>query len=556
MRITTRVSAFLLAIGLSSLGCEETVREEEPTVTWSGDVRAIVERHCAACHTTGGSAPFGFETHEQVAELAPFMLSAMESGRMPPFPADPSCRPYDNEARLPAADLETFRRWVDEATPEGAATEPIVVAPIPFTATVTATAASPYTPDLSTAGDDYHCFILDLDFVEPTWVTSSNVTPGTPAVHHVLIFALNSEQSAQAEALDAAEAGEGYSCFGGPLPSDGGAMTAASLVSQLASWVPGSEPRILPGEFGIPINPGSRLVMQVHFSAVGGDPQPDLSALELGLTQTAPEFNLRTVPLAIPEIDIPAGATDVTFTKLLTNWSDTPVRVSTLAGHMHLLGDSISINHVDAGGEERCGMSIPDWDFDWQLSYLISDEDPLTLAPLDGLRVRCTYDNSADNQPIVDGVQQSPRNVTWGEGSLDEMCLVYATVIEPVVDISVGDAGGVCAAANDCYAASDGSLSALLACEETSAGCAVCPLQNGTSCGIGPCLFSLASARTCLTDCVLSVNAFGGSMDRCMRASCGQQWEDMLACADPVMQSGSCDANLAAGCDLVPSEAP
>jgi hypothetical protein len=35
------------------------------------------------------------------------------------------------------------------------------------------------------------------------------------------------------------------------------------------------------------------------------------------------------------------------------------------------------------------------------------------------------YDNSAAHQPIVDGVQQQPRTVTFGEGSLDEMCLHY-----------------------------------------------------------------------------------------------------------------------------------
>ena len=38
---------------------------------------------------------------------------------------------------------------------------------------------------------------------------------------------------------------------------------------------------------------------------------------------------------------------------------------------------------------------------------------------------RCEYDNSAAHQPVVDGAQLAPRNVTWGEGSLDEMCLHY-----------------------------------------------------------------------------------------------------------------------------------
>jgi len=46
------------------------------------------------------------------------------------------------------------------------------------------------------------------------------------------------------------------------------------------------------------------------------------------------------------------------------------------------------------------------------------------------LRLTCRYDNSPDNQPIVNGEQVAPRDVRWGEGTLDEMCLLYMTVEE------------------------------------------------------------------------------------------------------------------------------
>jgi hypothetical protein len=49
--------------------------------------------------------------------------------------------------------------------------------------------------------------------------------------------------------------------------------------------------------------------------------------------------------------------------------------------------------------------------------------DPLELRAGDTVRLTCRWDNSAANQPIVDGVQQQPREVRWGESSLDEMCL-------------------------------------------------------------------------------------------------------------------------------------
>jgi hypothetical protein len=37
--------------------------------------------------------------------------------------------------------------------------------------------------------------------------------------------------------------------------------------------------------------------------------------------------------------------------------------------------------------------------------------------------MNCQYDNSAKNQPAYQGKQQAPRDVNWGEGTTDEMCL-------------------------------------------------------------------------------------------------------------------------------------
>jgi hypothetical protein len=51
------------------------------------------------------------------------------------------------------------------------------------------------------------------------------------------------------------------------------------------------------------------------------------------------------------------------------------------------------------------------------------------VGPQDTLELRCAWDNSAENQPVVDGAPLSPTDVAWGEGSTDEMCLgiLYVT---------------------------------------------------------------------------------------------------------------------------------
>jgi hypothetical protein len=562
--LSQRWLPLLVAVAAFTPACVEEQApppEELPSVTYSGEVRAMVENNCTGCHYTGGAAPFAFETYDDVVAAAPAMLNAMEAGRMPPWPADPACRNYAEQRVLSAEDLATFQTWVEEDTPEGEATAPITFEPPTFEPTVVASARAPYTPDLGSNGDDYRCFLLDLEFEADSWVVGSTVEPATPAVHHVLVYALDPSQAATAEALDAAEEGEGYACFGGPLPvasAGGGPMEGgmtANLVSQIAAWVPGSVPNIVEGDAGIPVPAGSRVVMQMHYSAAGGAAVPDQTALQLQLVQAPPAFVLRTVPFAISDLDIPAGDDDVAFTNRFTNWSDEPVTISALAGHMHLLGTEIDAMVAKADGSEACGLAIPAWDFDWQLRYQLTEEEPLVVEPGDSVELSCRYDNSAANQPVVDGQQIEPRDVEWGDGSLDEMCLMYATIVTPYQAPPPAD-HAPCAAAAECFAASDGSYTALMACEGATSGCGLCPLQNGVTCGLGPCLFALANERECLTSCVLSTNAFGGSMDRCLAATCGEAYESLLECADPVLQSGSCDAALADGCGLPTGEAP
>jgi hypothetical protein len=45
--------------------------------------------------------------------------------------------------------------------------------------------------------------------------------------------------------------------------------------------------------------------------------------------------------------------------------------------------------------------------------------------PGDRLRIECHWDNTLDNQPIVDGEPLQPVDLNWGEGTTDEMCVGF-----------------------------------------------------------------------------------------------------------------------------------
>ena len=56
-----------------------------------------------------------------------------------------------------------------------------------------------------------------------------------------------------------------------------------------------------------------------------------------------------------------------------------------------------------------------------QIAYRMTEA--VAFAPDDRLSISCEWDNSAENQPIIDGAVRAPQDVAWGEGTFDEMCL-------------------------------------------------------------------------------------------------------------------------------------
>ena len=160
------------------------------------------------------------------------------------------------------------------------------------------------------------------------------------------------------------------------------ALRTAEAVEKEAFMLPFTNPKWISGEQPMTIPAGAAAVEHAF--------ELDMSA---------------ALPLLAPSAGLPSG---------------TPLRVHALALHMHTLGVAGSITVAGPGGD-RCGLTIPRWDFNWQGTYDFSGAT--TVRPGDRIRLECHWDNSAQNQPIVDGVQQPPHDLGWGEKTSDEMCL-------------------------------------------------------------------------------------------------------------------------------------
>ena len=94
-----------------------------------------------------------------------------------------------------------------------------------------------------------------------------------------------------------------------------------------------------------------------------------------------------------------------------------------LAPHMHLHGQSIKVSMTPTNGAPQTLIDIPAWDFHWQQFYFF--EQAIPLARYASIELSCTFDNRAASQPRINGQPTEPKTLTWGEGTLEEMCLNF-----------------------------------------------------------------------------------------------------------------------------------
>jgi hypothetical protein len=398
-----------LCAGFWVSGCIEVVS----TTTFHENVQPLIQKHCMNCHVRGGIAPFPLESYEDAVEYAADIQSAVLTREMPPWHVDESgeCGTFKDSKSLTDEEIATFSKWVDDLTPRGnpAHAPPLPKAPDPLDRVdMTVDMGVEYTPDVNLS-DDYRCFVVDLGLTEEKFLTAYEVRPGQPrVVHHMNTWAaLSPEESAKADALDAADERPGYECFAGPL------VDALPVIL----WAPGDNVVDLSngGLSGIKLKPGNKLIMQVHYNLDAG-PLPDRSHIDLKLEDTVA---IPTVVGAIrdqdmrldPGLDIATSSEPLFVGDVFDIFGVEPrnIHIYAFGGHMHYRGRTLRVDVEHQDGSSECIGNIPNWDFHWQNGYFY--QNPQLITPTDTVRVTCTFDTSQDTEPIF-----------YGENTTDEMC--------------------------------------------------------------------------------------------------------------------------------------
>lgn len=378
-------------------------------LTYRGDVAPILAKHCVSCHSPGSIAPFSLQSYAEVSAQAESIVAATGERTMPPWGADNSgaCNTFKHARWLSDDEIGKLSGWVAGGKVEGdPSLEPPQPELIPQLADSTHTLdpGVDYTPP-SDRADDYRCFLVDPGLTSDQFITAFQVYPGnTRMVHHAILYSLDSAAAeTEATQLDQAEAGPGYTCFGGPRVANGSSRF-------LVGWAPGTGATWYPEGTGVRMSGGRKAVLQIHYNLANGI-AADRTRLELKMAANVQNEAL-IVPIADLDMQLPPRLERTETTFQMANPFPLAIRIHGVAPHMHTLGRSLRVEYTAANGTTQCLVDVPRWDFHWQQLYLY--ESPLRISPGGQVKLTCSYDTRERNTPV-----------TWGEGTQDEMCLNY-----------------------------------------------------------------------------------------------------------------------------------
>lgn len=407
--------------------------------TWYQDIAPMVVTKCGGCHREGGIAPMSLTDYESAAPFALALAASVEERTMPPFAAADTeeCEMnvgWKDDLRISAEETQVLRAWADAFAPEGdpETAAPVAEPPPVELTTVDTTLAMDASVVIGGPHDEFLCFSLDPQLTEDRYLQALQIVPGNEKiVHHVLIYVDLEGGSAELAGPD------------GSFPCDGGSLEGELV----GAWAPGAMPARTPEGSGMRVPAGARLVMNVHYHPTGGEDEiDDSTAIQIDWLDERPAW---VAQLALVgngdglqpgpnddngvEFRIPAGVSGHTETHLVEIPPEYPeLRLWGIGAHMHYVGVDMLIGvqrETSPGPAEECLLHAPTYSFEWQrlYTYDTSLDDALRVAGGDMLYLRCTYDNTMNNEGVVEALGQQgleePIEVFLGEETLDEMCL-------------------------------------------------------------------------------------------------------------------------------------
>jgi Copper type II ascorbate-dependent monooxygenase, C-terminal domain len=401
--------------------------------TFTKDVAPIFYRHCVACHHPNDIAPMSLVDFQSARPWAKAIREAVLTRKMPPWFADDRFEKFANDPRLSASEIETIQAWVDKGSAEGDRRD----LPKP---PVFAEGWRLGTPDrvvdigqdfaVTPGNDAYEHFIVPTNFQTGMWIRAAEIRPGNRrVVHHVHVNLVQDEGQAGPTSIEGMRQLSDFLLHDGkltrvredaPVVNDACAADLPILPylhgfqeGALASFLPGRPPDVFADGSAKWVPAGAKLEFVVHYARVSGPPQTDRTSVGFYVAPGPPERVLRRMDLRNFFFRIPPGAASHEVRRCYTFERDK--LLLSITPHMHYRGKNVRYELIRPDGARQILLSVPKYDFNWQLVYRF--QDPVRVEKGSLLEVTAHYDNSSNNPANPDPAKA----IRWGDKSEEEM---------------------------------------------------------------------------------------------------------------------------------------
>jgi mono/diheme cytochrome c family protein len=384
------------------------------TVTYAKDVAPIIQKNCVVCHRPGEVAPMSFTNYKEVRPWAKAIREKVVTRAMPPWFADSAHNDFSNDPRLSQKEIDAIDAWVEGGAKEGDPNDlppapkyaegwqigkPDVVLSMPVEYSVPADGVIPY-----------KFFAVPTNFTEDKYVQFAEIRQGNRRIVHHVIIDVRYPEHGKLPAPGEIPPNELFSARGprGERSSDSD--------GRLVGWAPGEAPLILrPGQAKL-IKKGSALVFQIHYVTTG-ESGTDRTSVGLTFSKDPVEKRVITAGASQGNFVIPPGDPNYEVKSEFTFKEDS--HIDSLHPHMHVRGKDFKYTLVYPDGTSKILLSVPRWDFGWQMTYVFKEE----IAAPKGSKLMCVahYDNSISNKFNPDPTKE----VRWGPQTWEEMMIGY-----------------------------------------------------------------------------------------------------------------------------------
>ncbi len=361
-------------------------------LTYHRDIQPILVRHCIRCHDGSGYAPFPLSRYGDVAKRGGFIRHVVESRVMPPWPANPIYREFQNQNILSESDIQTIVQWIEEGMVEGDAKDGTHVWDDVLIKLDTLWSFSmhrsynvrPSTKDL------FVRFHIPTAIHRDIHVSRYEFIPGNLRVlHHSEVFIDSLATLKTTFDRD--------SSYHNPSTGYEAGDTTLRAYLYTTGWLPGERFEDYPlGVYGV-IPEGSNMLFLNHYAPTPVA-QSDSSVLRVHERRCNDCRRFTTVALH-GHRHLTGGRFIIRADTVVTLHARRKVEDSLSAfavlAHAHHLAREMRAYAVKPDGDTIALLHIPDWDFNWQFIYKFKEYEIVPKGSV--IHFLVTYDNTAAN---------------------------------------------------------------------------------------------------------------------------------------------------------------